>query len=262
MSHHTHAHTEAHNVQYVGICMWIWTHTHTQGQSVVNGVFEWNRMTVGIHAGFPLLNSAIRLTVYGSVDVPAHLQWSTACACVQVCVCGRVHAKLSTCSQWSMAPGDFYTPYTNICMHLCVFKSMFASERVHKGVQLHAPRLRLAKGLGFGTQREGIPTESDRDRAGSHWWLQTAASRGKGVVGGVIIYSASGLQLKGTQWSGGNGAGPVYLSVIDGVWAQCRVQSQERRCCPGFSSGSCTAPLSVAACACSARNRPSIWNAA
>ncbi len=38
----------------------------------------------------------------------------------------------------------FYIPYTNIWVHLCVFKSMFASERVHMGVQLHAPQLRFA----------------------------------------------------------------------------------------------------------------------
>ena len=63
---------------------------HTQEQCVVNGVFDWNRMTVGIHAGFPLLNSAIRLTVYGSADVPAHLsdlQPVCVCVCVSVCVC-------------------------------------------------------------------------------------------------------------------------------------------------------------------------------
>lgn len=40
---------------------------------MVNGVFDWNRMTVGIHAGFPLLKSAIRHTVYGIADVPGHL---------------------------------------------------------------------------------------------------------------------------------------------------------------------------------------------
>lgn len=39
----------------------------------MNGVFDWNRMTAGIHAGFPLLNSAIRLTVYGSADGLARL---------------------------------------------------------------------------------------------------------------------------------------------------------------------------------------------
>jgi len=64
-------HTEAHNVQYVHSCMCVLT--HTQSRSVVNGVFGLNRMTVGIHAGFPLLKSAIRLTVYESADVPAHL---------------------------------------------------------------------------------------------------------------------------------------------------------------------------------------------
>lgn len=63
----------------------------------------------------------------------------------------------------------FYIPYTNICVHLCVFKSMFASERVHMGVQLRAPQLWFAMVLGFGTQREGIPYDSDRDRGGSHW---------------------------------------------------------------------------------------------
>lgn len=36
-----------------------------------------------------------------------------------------------------------YIPYTNICVHLCAFKSMFASERVHMGMQLHAPQLRF-----------------------------------------------------------------------------------------------------------------------
>lgn len=55
---------------------------HTLAQCVVNGVFDWNRMTVGIHAGFPLLNSAIRLTVYESADVPAHLNdLQPVCAC-------------------------------------------------------------------------------------------------------------------------------------------------------------------------------------
>lgn len=37
----------------------------------MNSVFELNRMTVGIHAGFPLLNSAIRLAVCESADLPA-----------------------------------------------------------------------------------------------------------------------------------------------------------------------------------------------
>lgn len=61
-------------------------HTHTRGAAArVNGVFDWNRMTVGIHAGFPLLNSAIRLTVYGSADVSAHLG-DLLPACVCVCV--------------------------------------------------------------------------------------------------------------------------------------------------------------------------------
>lgn len=54
----------------------------------MNGVFDWNRMTVGIHAGFPLLNSAIRLTVYGSADVPAHLSdLQPVCVCLFVCMC-------------------------------------------------------------------------------------------------------------------------------------------------------------------------------
>ncbi len=67
---------------------------------MVNGVFDWNRMTVGIHAGFPLLNSAIRRTVYGSADVPAHLSdLQPVCMYMCVCVWVCVHAKLSTCSQ-------------------------------------------------------------------------------------------------------------------------------------------------------------------
>lgn len=56
---------------FASICVSI--NMHTLGQCVVNGVFDWNRMTVRIHAGFPLLNSAIRLTVCESADVPAHL---------------------------------------------------------------------------------------------------------------------------------------------------------------------------------------------
>lgn len=89
-------HIKAHVVQYGGTCMCIKTHTHTrtQDQCAVNGVFDWNRMTVGIHAGFPLLNSAIRLTVYGSADVPAHLSDLQP---VYMCVC--MCAKLPTCSQ-------------------------------------------------------------------------------------------------------------------------------------------------------------------
>lgn len=70
----------------VCVCAHALTHTHTQGAAAaarVNGVFDWNRMTVGIHAGFPLLNSAIRLTVYGSADVPAHLgDLLPVCVCV------------------------------------------------------------------------------------------------------------------------------------------------------------------------------------
>lgn len=66
------------------------THTQTQGQCVVNGVFDWNRMTVGIHAGFPLLNSAIRLTVYGSADVSAHLNdLQPVHVCLCECVCAH-----------------------------------------------------------------------------------------------------------------------------------------------------------------------------
>lgn len=39
-------------------------------------------MTVGIHAGLPLLKSAVRLTVYRSADIPAHLS-DLQCVCVR-----------------------------------------------------------------------------------------------------------------------------------------------------------------------------------
>lgn len=52
-------------------------------------------------------------------------------------------------------------------MHLCVFKSVFASERVHMGVRPRAPQLRFTlswvggwDGGGWG----GIPSDSDPDR--------------------------------------------------------------------------------------------------
>lgn len=114
-----------------------------------------------------------------------------------------------------------YIPYMNICVHLCVFKSMFASERVHMGVQLHASRLWVAMVLGFGTQREGIPSDLDRDRGGSHWWLQTAANPGR--------WGTDNLQFKwaateGDSVSGGNGTARISLS---NWWRWRPVQSSE-----------------------------------
>lgn len=81
------------------MCVYVHAHTppppHThRGGGVVNGVFEWNRMTVGIHADFPLLKSAIRPTVYSSADVPAHRRDLRPLLHHRVCVCVCMHAGL------------------------------------------------------------------------------------------------------------------------------------------------------------------------
>lgn len=72
---------------------------------------------------------------------------------------------------------------------------MFASERVHMGVQLHAPQLQFAMVWGLahrGREFLQIRTETEEGLTGDSKLLQTSD-------GGVIIYSPSGLQLKGTQ---------------------------------------------------------------
>lgn len=95
------------------VCVCVRTHTRTRGAAArVNGVFDWNRMTVGIHAGFPLLNSAIRLTVYGSADFSAHLaDLLPACVCVPVCVSAP-----KTCYLFTMmySSGD--------CTYKCIYR--------------------------------------------------------------------------------------------------------------------------------------------
>lgn len=72
---------------------------------------------------------------------------------------------------------------------------MFASERVHMGMQLHAPRLRFAKVWGLAHRgREFLQnlSETEEGLTGDSKLLQT-------LERGVIIYSLNGLQLKGTQ---------------------------------------------------------------
>lgn len=101
-----------HTMQYIGKRI----NVHAQCQCVVNGVFDWNRMTVGIHAGFPLLKSAIRLTVYGIADVLAHLNDLQP---AHVCVC--VHARLSTGFPMIYSSRSFlYTIYEHLCAFLYV----------------------------------------------------------------------------------------------------------------------------------------------
>lgn len=71
---------------------------------------------------------------------------------------------------------------------------MFASERIHMGVQLHASRPRFAKIWGLahgGREFLQIRTETEEGLTGDSKLLQT-------LDGGVLIYSQSGLQLKGT----------------------------------------------------------------
>lgn len=201
--------------------------SHTLDTVCINthrpSVFEWNRMTVGIHAGFPLLNSVIRLTVYGSADIPAHLSDLRPRS---VCVC--VHAKISTCSKWSIAPGDvLFHIRTFVCIWVCLNQCLQVSVSTWAcSCMLHS------LGLGFGTPREGIPSDSDQNRGGSHRWLRTAAKLGRG---------SDNLQW---EWAGDwrgfskvvETGRPVYLPVIDGAWALCRVQSQKRRRYPRFSS--------------------------
>lgn len=51
----------------------------------VTCVSEWNRASVWIHAGSPLLNQAIRYSVCLSADTPAHT-YDLQPVCVSVCV--------------------------------------------------------------------------------------------------------------------------------------------------------------------------------
>lgn len=72
-----------HKLHTSGIHTHMHTHTHIHRRvCAVNGVFDWSRMTVGIHAGLPLLKSAVRLTVCRSADIPAHLS-DLQCVCVR-----------------------------------------------------------------------------------------------------------------------------------------------------------------------------------
>lgn len=78
-------------------------------------------------------------------------------------------------------------PHTDICVHLCVLKSMFAHKFVHVGVQLDASQ---ASDQGrFGRQRE-IRTKTEEGLTGDSKLMQT-------LDRGVIIHSRSGLKLKG-----------------------------------------------------------------
>lgn len=81
---------------------------------------------------------------------------------------------------------------------MCVSVKVFASEPVLWGVQRCAPRFWAVMILVFGTQREGIPSDLDRDRGAPCWC--------------VIIYSAKWAAAEGDSVSGGNGTGRISPS--------------------------------------------------
>lgn len=96
---------------------------NTLSLSVVNSVFDLNRMTVGIHAGLPLLNSAIRPAVCRA------LTFLPTAVIYGLCV----HAKFPTCSPLIYCFGGMlYMPHTDMCVRLRVPESMFASGRVQR----------------------------------------------------------------------------------------------------------------------------------
>lgn len=92
-------------------------------------------MTVGIHAGFPLLNSAVRLTVCKSADIPVH---HSDLQCVCACVLQHLHMHTKTFTfKWCIAAGNsIHYIGTFVCVHVNVLEG----EHVLLCVQQRAPR--------------------------------------------------------------------------------------------------------------------------
>lgn len=116
---------------------------------------------------------------------------------------------------------------------------MFASERVHLGVQLHAPRLRVAMAFGVWHTGEGnsfrTGPETEEGLTGDS---ETAAKlRAGGSEGGVCVLGRRGdnLQSKwaateGDSVSGGNGTARISPSKLMAL-----------ETCPGFRASRETA---------------------
>lgn len=115
---------------------------------------------------------------------------------------------------------------------------MFASERVHLGMQLHAPRLQVAMAFGVWHTEEGnsfrTGPETEEGLTGDSELLQNFVQEG-GREGGVLGRRGDNLQSKwaateGDSVSGGNGRARISPSKFMAL-----------ETCPGFRASRETA---------------------
>lgn len=202
ISNHTHTlHTEVHVVQYLHVCVCINAHTGPVHS-------EWCVWLEQNDCGDSCWLSSIKLCnkahCVWECWRPCPPQWSTACVCVSVCVC----AKLSTCSQWCIAPGDYiYHIRTFACICVCLNQCLRVSVSTWAcSCMLHSSGLQWFWGLARrGREFLQIWTETEEGLTGDSKLLQT-------LDGGSDNLQFKWAATEGDSVSGGNGTARISPS--------------------------------------------------